>query len=135
MVHSLCLNIKIYKKIIFGEIVFDSDFHKITKIHDDVKDDDDFNNGNICKIYKYINDVLYTGTTCITLKKCLSKFKKDSKIKRNWSNNECYNIIYLNNVNIELIEIFPCDHANSLKCKKNKVIDKTMNEIKRNKSK
>jgi hypothetical protein len=67
------------QKILFGEIVFDNDFHKIKKIHDDVKDDDDFNNGKIYKIYKDINDVLYIGTTCNTLKKCLSKFKKNQK--------------------------------------------------------
>ena len=34
------------QKILFGEIVWDKDFHKIQKqIHDDLKDDDDFNNG------------------------------------------------------------------------------------------
>jgi hypothetical protein len=54
-------------KKIFGEIVFDNDFHKIKKVYDDVKDDDDLNNGKIDKIYKEINDVLYIGITCTTL--------------------------------------------------------------------
>ena len=40
------------QKILFGEIVFDNDFRKIKKIQDDVKDDDDFDNGKIHKIYK-----------------------------------------------------------------------------------
>jgi hypothetical protein len=67
--------------MLFGEIVFDSDFHKTKKIHDDAKDDDDFNddfnNGKLYKMHKDINDVLYIGTTCITLKKCYGKFKKE----------------------------------------------------------
>jgi hypothetical protein len=70
------------QKILVGEIVFDKDFHKIKKIHKDVKDDDDFNNGRIYMIYKDISDVLCIGSTCTTLKKCLSKFKK-IKNKRN----------------------------------------------------
>ena len=94
------------QKILFGEIVFDNDFHKIKKIHDDVKDDDDFNNGKIYKMYKDINNVLYIGTTCNTLKKCLSKFKKESKIKRSWLNGKFYNMIHLDDVNIELINNF-----------------------------
>ena len=44
-------------------------------------------------------------------------------------------MIYLNNVNIELIEIFPCDNANILKCRKKEVVDKKINEITTNKSK
>jgi hypothetical protein len=34
------------QKSLFGEIVFDDDFHK--KKNDDINDDDDFNNGKIC---------------------------------------------------------------------------------------
>ena len=40
-------------------------------------------------------------------------------------------MIHLNNVNVELIENFPCDNANDLICKKNEVIDKVINEIKK----
>ena len=50
-------------KILFGEIVFDNDFRKIRKIQDNVKNNDDFNNGKIYKIYKDINEVLYIGST------------------------------------------------------------------------
>ncbi len=42
-------------------------------------------------------------------------------------------MIYLNNIIFELIENFLCDNANSLKCKKNEVIDKMINEINKNK--
>ena len=80
------------QKIIFGEIVFDNDFYKIKKIHDDIYDDDDFNNDKIYKIYNDINNVLYIGITCNTLKKCSSKFKKESQIKRDWLNNKFYNM-------------------------------------------
>ena len=78
---------------------------------------DNFNNGKLYKMHKDINDVLYIGTT---LKKCLFKFKKESTVKRNWLNNKCYNMIYFNSVNIELIENFLYDNANTLKCKKTK---------------
>ncbi len=65
--------------MLFSEIVFDKDFHKIKKIHDDVKDDDDFNNGKIYKVYKDINVVLYIGTTCNTLKNVYLSLKKNQK--------------------------------------------------------
>ena len=45
------------QKTLFGEIVFDNDFHKIRKIQDDVKENDYFNDAKIYKIYKDINDV------------------------------------------------------------------------------
>jgi hypothetical protein len=69
------------QKVLLGEIVFVNNFHKIKKIHDDVKDDD-FKNGKTYKIYKDINDVTYIGATYNILK-CLSKFKKESKTKIN----------------------------------------------------
>ena len=57
-------------------------------------------------IYKDINDVIYIGSTCFSLKKCLSKFKKKSKSRGNWFYHNFYNTIHFNNVNIELIENF-----------------------------
>ena len=50
ILQRLCLNINIFKKKIFGEIVFDNDFRKIKKIQDDVKYNDNFDDGNIYKI-------------------------------------------------------------------------------------
>jgi Uri superfamily endonuclease len=75
--------------------------------------------------------VLYIGSTCSSLQKYLSKFKKESKTRRNWRYDNFYNMIHFNNVNIELIENFPCDNANDLICKKNEVIDTVINEIKK----
>ena len=93
-------NIKIFKKILFGEIVFDIDFRKIKKIQNDDKENDDFNGAKICKIYKDINDVIYIGPTSFSLKKCLSNFKTKSKSRVNWAYDNFYNMIRFNNVDI-----------------------------------
>jgi hypothetical protein len=67
------------QKIIFGEIVFDEGFRKILKTQNDVKENDDFHNSKIYKIYKDINDVTYIGSTRDTLSKCMAKFRTKSK--------------------------------------------------------
>ena len=55
------------QKKIFGELVFDNNFHKSKTLHGDVDDDDYLNNAKIYKIYKDINDILHSGITCNTL--------------------------------------------------------------------
>jgi hypothetical protein len=77
---------KIYfQKILFEEITLDDDFCKILKLQNDVKENDDFKNAKIYKIYKDISDVIYIGSTCDTLSKCMSKFRIKSKSRVNWS--------------------------------------------------
>ncbi len=49
----------------------DDDFCKVLKLQNDVKENDDFKNAKICKIDKDINDVIYIGSTCDTLSKCM----------------------------------------------------------------
>ena len=71
------------QKIFFGEIVFDNDFHKSKALHGDIDDDDNFKNAKTYKICNDIHDILYIGITCNTLKSCLSKYNKESKLKRN----------------------------------------------------
>jgi hypothetical protein len=44
------------QRIFFVEILFDDDFRKILKVQNDVKENDDFQNAKIYKIYKDIND-------------------------------------------------------------------------------
>ena len=88
LVQYLCLNIKICKKYCFGEI---DDFHKIRKIHDDVKDDDDFNKAKIHKIYNVLNDILCIGVPCDALKSRLSQSNKERTLKR-IINDKFYNI-------------------------------------------
>jgi len=104
LVQYLCLNIKICKKYCFGEIEFDDDFHKIRKIHDDVKDDDDFNKAKIHKIYNVLNDILCIGVPCDALKSRLSQSNKERTLKR-IINDKFYNIFNngLKFVKIELI--------------------------------
>ena len=61
--------------IFFGEIVFDNDFCKILKLQNDVKENDDFKNAKIFQIHKDLNntsDVVYIGSTCDTIRKCMS---------------------------------------------------------------
>jgi hypothetical protein len=62
-----CLYIKIYKNYYLERLHLIMIFVKLGKIQDDVKDNDDFNNGEIYKIYKDINEVLYIGFTCSLL--------------------------------------------------------------------
>jgi hypothetical protein len=71
------------QKILFGENVFDDHFCKVLKLqHDNVKEIDDFQNAIIFKIYEdltHTRDVVYIGSTCDTLSKCMSKFRIMSK--------------------------------------------------------
>ena len=108
------------QKILFGEIVFDDDFRKILELQNDVKENDDFKNVKIYKIYKDINDVIYIGSTCDTLSKCMSKFRTKSKSRVNWSYDKFYMMIRSSYINckIESIENFPCDNADQLISKK-----------------
>ena len=96
------------QKISFGEIVFDDDFCKILKLQNDVQENDDFTNAKICKIYKDINDVIYIGSTCDALSKCMSKSRIKSKSRVNWSYDKIYMMIRSGYINckIKLMEIF-----------------------------
>jgi hypothetical protein len=59
------------------------------------------------------------------IKKKKPKFEKESKVRRKWRyDDNSYNMIYFNNAHVELIENFPCVHANSLICEKNEVMIK-----------
>jgi hypothetical protein len=53
------------QKILFGDIVCDNDFHTIKKIRDDVKDDNDFYNGNIYIRYLKISMMYYLSVPII----------------------------------------------------------------------
>ena len=84
------------QKILFGEIVHDDDFCKISKLQNHVKENDDFKNAKIFKIYEDLNntrDVVYIGSTCDTLSKGMSKFRIKSKSRVNWSYDKFYMMI------------------------------------------
>ena len=106
------------QKTLFGEIVFDDYFCKILKLQNDVKENDDFKNAKIYKIYKDINDVVYIGSTCDTLKNCMSKFRIKSKSRVNWSYDKFYmmirssiHILYVNIIHIIYICIYIYAHS------------------------
>ena len=46
------------QKSLFGEIVFDDDFHEIITTPGRMNDDDDFDNAKIYKMYNVLNDIL-----------------------------------------------------------------------------
>ena len=76
------------QKILFGEIVCDDDFCKFLKLQYDAKENDEFKNAKIFKIYEDLSntrDVVYIGSTRDTLSKCMSKFRIKSKSRVNWS--------------------------------------------------
>ena len=108
------------QKTLFGEIVFDADWYKIWKLQNDVNENDDFKDAILFKIYKDINDVIYIGSTCDTLSKCMSKFRTKSKSRANWSYDKFYMMIRSSYINckIESLENFPCDNADQLISKK-----------------
>ena len=84
----------------------DDDFCKVLKLQNDVKENDDFKNAKLFKIYEDLTntrDVVYIGSTCDTLSKCVSKFRIKSKSRVNWSFYTIYTIyVTITNHHVEL---------------------------------
>jgi hypothetical protein len=84
------------QKLLFGQIVYDDDFCKYLKLQYDAnKENDDFKNAKIFKIYEDLSntrDIVYIGSTCDTLNKCMSNFRAKSKSRVNWSYDKFYMI-------------------------------------------
>ena len=58
VVKCLCLILHYHvQESLFGEIVFDDDFHKIKTTPGHRNDDDDFNNAKMYKIYNVLNRI------------------------------------------------------------------------------
>ena len=60
------------------------------------KENDNFQNGKIFKIYQDLpntKDVVYIGSTCDTLSKCMSNFKSKSKSRINHAHDKFYMMI------------------------------------------
>ena len=92
----------------------------------DAKENDDFKNAKIFKIYEDLSntrDLVCIGSTCDTLSKCMSKFRIKSKSRVNWSYDKFYMMISRSYINckIELIENYPCNNAEK---SKQKIYDK-----------
>ena len=108
------------QKILFKDVVYNDDLNHYINLEYNAKDKDDFKNAKIFKIYQdlsYTRDVVYIGSTCDTLSKCMSNFRIKSKSRVNWSYDKFYMMIHQSYINckIELIENFPCNNEEELK--------------------
>ena len=104
------------QKILFKDVVYSDDLNHYINLQQNAKDNDDFKNAKIFKIYQdlsHTRDVVYIGSTCDTLSKCMSNFRSKSKSRVNWSYDKFYMMIRSSycNCKIELIENFPCNNA------------------------
>ena len=70
------------QKKLFKDVVYSDDLNHYINLQQNAKDNDDFKNAKIFKIYQdlsYTRDVVYIGSTCDTLSKCMSNFRSKSK--------------------------------------------------------
>jgi hypothetical protein len=64
------------QKILFNEVVY-NDLNNYINLQHNAKENDNLKNAKIFKIYQdlsYTRDVVYIGSTCDTLSKCMSNF-------------------------------------------------------------
>ena len=118
----LSKNHDLINNILFGDIMYDDDICKYLNLMYDAKENDDFKNAKIFKIYEDLSntrDVVYIGSTCDTLSKCMSNFRIKSRSRVNWSYDTFYNMIRKSYINckIELIENYSCNNEEELKNK------------------
>ena len=76
------------QKKLFNEVVYNDDLNNYINLKYNAKENDNFKNGKIFKIYQDLpntKDVVYIGSTCDTLKKCMSNFNIKSKSRVNWA--------------------------------------------------
>ena len=70
------------QKILFNQVVYNDDLNNYINLKYNAKENDNFKNAKIFKIYQdlsYTRDVVYIGSTCDTLSKCMSNFRSKSK--------------------------------------------------------
>jgi hypothetical protein len=70
------------QQILFGDVVYNDDLNHYINLQYNAKENDDFQNAKIFKIYQdlsYTRDIVYIGSTCDTLRKCMSNFNIKSK--------------------------------------------------------
>jgi len=121
------------QKILFGDIMYNDDLCKYLNLQYDAQENDDFKNAKVFKIYEDLSntrDLVYIGSTCYTLNKCMSNFTIKSKSRVNWSYDNFYMMIRRSYINckIELIENFPCNNTQELKNIQNEIYDKLTNK-------
>ena len=75
------------QKKLFNEVVYNDDLNNYINLKYNAKENDNFKNGKIFKIYQDLpntKDVVYIGSTCDTLKKCMTNFNIKSNSKVNY---------------------------------------------------
>ncbi len=117
------------QQILFRDVVYNDDLNHNINLQYNVKENDDFKSAKIFKIYQdlsYTREIVYIGSTCDTLRKCMSNFRIKSKSRVNWANDKFYMMIRSSYINskIELIEDFPCNNEEELKNRKKEIYDK-----------
>jgi len=117
------------QKILFNEVVYNDDLNNYINLQYNAKENDNFKNGKIFKIYQdlsYTRDIVYIGSTCDTLSKRMSNFRSKSKSRVNWLRDKFYMMIHQSYINckIELIEDFPCNNEEELKNRTKEIYDK-----------
>ena len=104
------------QKILFNEVVYNDDLNNYINLKYNAKENDNFKNSKIFKIYEDLSntrDVVYIGSTCDTLSRCTLNFGIKSKSQVNWEYDKFYMMMDRSYINckIELIENFPCNNA------------------------
>ena len=116
------------QNILFGDIIYNDDLCKYLNLQYNAKENEDFKNAKIFKIYQdlsYTRDVVYICSTCDTLSKCMSNFRIKSNSRVNWAYDKFYLMIRQSYINckIDLIDNFPCNNAEELKNKNKDIYD------------
>ena len=106
--------------------MYNDDLCKYFKLMYDAKENDDCKNAKIFKIQEDLSttrDIVYIGSTCDTLSKCMSNFNIKSKSRVNLAYDKFFMMIRQSYINckIELIENFPCNNE-ELKNRKTKYL-------------
>ena len=77
-IRTLLSKNKDIQKILFNEVVYNDDLNNYINSQCNAKENDNFKNAKIFKIYQdlsYTRDIVYIGSTCDTLSKCMSNFR------------------------------------------------------------
>ena len=85
------------QKILFNEVVYNDDLNNYINLKYNAKENDNFKNGKIFKIFQDLpntKDVVCIGSTCETLKKCMSNFNIKSNTKVNYLRDKFYMMIH-----------------------------------------
>ena len=85
------------QKILFNEVVYNDDLNNYINLKYNAKENDNFKNGKIFKIFQDLpntKDVVYIGSTCDTLKKCMTNFNIKSNSKVNYLRDKFYMMIH-----------------------------------------